>query len=87
MGLPSPYGRFDHRRGQGKPSPYKFGCGPAALRYLLMSGQTWIKPVPVGPAEQGEPTGGQLRAIQQQGGPGQRFDYDEFSNTQQLSSQ
>jgi len=35
VGLPSPYGRFDHRRGQGKPSPYKFGCGSAALRYLL----------------------------------------------------
>ena len=31
MGLPSPYGRFDHRRGQGKSSPYKFGCGSAAL--------------------------------------------------------
>ena len=30
--MPSPYGRFDHRRGQGKPSPYKFGCGSAALR-------------------------------------------------------
>jgi hypothetical protein len=52
-----------------------------------MSRQTWIKPVPVGPAEQGEPTGGQPRAIQQQGGPGQRFDYDEFCDTQQLSSQ
>jgi len=31
--------------------------------------------------------GGQPRAIQQQGGPGQRFDYDEFCNTPQLSSQ
>ena len=35
MGLPSPYGRFDRRRGQGKPSPYKFGCGSAVLRYPL----------------------------------------------------
>jgi hypothetical protein len=55
--------------------------------FTLTCRQTWIKPVPVGPAEQGEPTGGQPRAIPQQGGPGQRFDYDEFCDTQQLSSQ
>ena len=60
---------------------------PLIQLVTLMSGQTWIKPVPAGPAEQGETTDGQPRAIRQQGGPGQRFDYDEFCNTQQLCSQ
>ena len=52
-------------------------CRPAIARNssppLLVSGRpcaNWIKPLPVGPAEQGEPTGGQSRAIRQQGGPG-----------------
>ena len=36
--MPSPYGRFDHRRGQGKPSPYKFGCGSATLGYSQVVG-------------------------------------------------
>jgi hypothetical protein len=60
---------------------------PLIQLVTLRSRQTRIKPVPVGPAEPGEPTGGQPRTIRQQGGPGQRFDYDEFCNTQQLSSQ
>jgi hypothetical protein len=60
---------------------------PLIQLVTLMFRQTWIKPVPVGPAEQAEPTGGQPRAIRQQGRPGQRFDYDEFCNTQQLFSQ
>ena len=60
---------------------------PLIQLVTLRSRQTWIKPVPVGPTKQGEPTGGQYRAIRQQGGLGQRFDYDEFFNTQQLSSQ
>jgi hypothetical protein len=69
-------------------------CRPVIARnsspLVVVSGRpsaNWIKPAPVGPVEQGEPTGGQPRAIQQQGGPGQRFDYDEFYNTQQLSPQ
>ena len=41
--MPSPYGRFDHRRGQGKPSPYKFGCGSAARGYLIAAGQAEAK--------------------------------------------
>ena len=60
---------------------------PLIQLFTLMCRQTWIKPVLVGPAEQGEPTCGQPRAIHQQGGPGQRFDYGEFCNAQQLSSQ